>query len=118
MTSRRASHGGSRRSWKRPSKSMHQPHRIAGRLAWRNGRFEDGARAVPEETAVALTYNGGSYAVMMATPQDLTDFAIGFSLSEGIVHSPHDILSLDVVDLDDGIELRMWLAQDRAELVN
>jgi len=97
---------------------MHQPIRVAGRLGWRNGRFEDGARAVPEETAVALTYNGGTYAVMMATPQDLTDFAIGFSLSEGIVHSPHDILSLDVVDLDDGIELRMWLAQDKAELVN
>jgi FdhD protein len=97
---------------------MHQPHRIVGRTAWRNGRFEDGPRVVPEETAVALTYNGGTYAVMMATPQDLTDFAIGFSLSEGIVASPRDILSLDIVNLDDGIELRMWLAQDRAELVN
>jgi FdhD protein len=97
---------------------MHQPIRVVDRLGWRNGRVEDGARAVPEETAVALTYNGGSYAVMMATPQDLTDFAIGFSLSEGIVHSPRDIVSLDIIDLDDGIELRMWLAQDKADLVN
>ncbi|MBV8698373.1 MAG: formate dehydrogenase accessory sulfurtransferase FdhD [Bradyrhizobium sp.] len=97
---------------------MHQPIRVAGRLGWRNGHVEDGARAVPEETAVALTYNGGSYAVMMATPQDLTDFAIGFSLSEGIVQSPSDVLSLEIIDLDDGIELRMWLAQDKADLVN
>jgi FdhD protein len=97
---------------------MHHPHRIVGRLGYRNGRFEDGARAVPEETAVALTYNGGTYAVMMATPQDLTDFAIGFSLTEGIVQSPRDILSLDIIDLDDGIELRMWLVPAKAELVN
>jgi FdhD protein len=97
---------------------MHQPIRIVDRAGYHHGRFEDGARAVPEETAVALTYNGGTYAVMMATPQDLTDFAIGFSLSESIVQSPRDILSLDVVDLDDGIELRMWLAHDKAERVN
>jgi FdhD protein len=48
----------------------------------------------------------------------LQDFAIGFSLSEGIVQSPDEIHSLDIVDLDDGIELRMWLAPARAELVN
>ena len=75
-------------------------------------------RIIPEETAIALTYNGGTYAVMMGTPQDLADFAIGFSLSEGIVQSPDDIRSLDIIDLDDGIELRMWLAQANADRLN
>jgi FdhD protein len=97
---------------------MHDPVRIVGRQLWRNGECSDGARLIPEETAIALTYNGGTYAVMMGTPRDLQDFAVGFSLSEGIVQSPDEIRSLDVVDLDDGIELRMWLAQDKAERVN
>ena len=94
---------------------MHDPVRIVGRQIWRNGDCSEGARLIPEETAIALTYNGGTYAVMMGTPRDLQDFAIGFSLSEGIVQSPDEIRSLDVVDLDDGIELRMWLAPSRAD---
>ena len=94
---------------------MHDPIRKVHRQIWRDGRVSEGMRAVPEETAIALTYNGGTYAVMMGTPQNLEDFAIGFSLSEGIVQSPDDIDSLEVVPLDDGIELRMWLAQSKAD---
>src|ERR1700726_438187 len=74
-----------------------------------------GNRSMPQETAVALTYNGGTYAVMMGTPKNLRDFAVGFSLSEGVVQSADEIEQLDVVDLDDGIELRMWLAQTKAD---
>ena len=69
---------------------------------------------MPEETAVAFSYDGGTYAVMMATPQDLDDFALGFSLTEGIVATPADIRQLDVVEFEAGIELRMWLADPRA----
>jgi FdhD protein len=94
---------------------VHEPVRTVHRKVWRDGRASESARVIPEETALALTYNGGSYAVMMGTPQDLEDFAIGFSLNEGIIQSPNDIVSLDVVPLDDGIELRMWLAQSRAD---
>jgi FdhD protein len=97
---------------------MHDPVGIVDRRAWRDGRIERGSRRVAEETPIALTYNGGTHAVMMATPHDLRDFAIGFSLSEGIVQTPDDIGSLDIVDLDDGIELRMWLAPSRAERIN
>jgi FdhD protein len=94
---------------------VHDPVRTVGRQVWRGGSLTEGARTIPEETALALTYNGGTYAVMMGTPRDLEDFAIGFSLSEGIIRSPDDIDALDIVDLDDGIELRMWLAQAKAD---
>jgi len=97
---------------------MHVAVHTVERVAWRDGRISDGTRQIPEETALALTYNGGTYAVMMGTPRDLRDFAIGFSLSEGIVQSPGEINSLDIVDLEDGIELRMWLGASRAEPLN
>ena len=97
---------------------MHDPVGSVDRQVWRNGSASEGARTIPEETALALTYNGGTYAVMMGTPRDLADFAVGFSLSEGIIQSPADVDSLDIVDLDDGIELRMWLAQSKADRLN
>jgi FdhD protein len=90
----------------------------AERLIWRDGRLSTGTRLIPEETALALTYNGGTYAVMMGTPHNLRDFAIGFSLSEGIVRWADEIETLDIVELDDGIELRMWLTASSAEFVN
>ena len=97
---------------------MHDPVRTVRRQVRRESGASEGLRTVPEETALALTYNGGTYAVMMGTPQNLRDFAVGFSLSEGIVQSPDDINSLDIVPLDDGIELRMWLEPSLANRLN
>jgi FdhD protein len=94
---------------------MMQPVRIVPRQMWREGNASFGSRSIPEEVAVALTYNGGTYAVMMTTPQDLRDFAVGFSLSEGIISSPVDIESLDILPLDDGIELQIWLSRQKAD---
>jgi FdhD protein len=94
---------------------MMEPAKVVARRIWREGGPSVGSRSIPEESAVALTYNGGTYAVMMATPRDLRDFAVGFSLSEGVIGSPADIDSLDIVYLDDGVELRMWLSQPKAD---
>lgn len=72
-------------------------------------------RAIPEETAIAFTYDRSAFAVMMASPCDLQDFALGFSLTEGLIENPADISALEIVDLDNGIELRMSLAVARSE---
>ena len=94
---------------------MHEPVRTVTRTIWRRDGASAGVRAVPEETALAITYNGGTYAVMMGTPQDLHDFAVGFSLSEGVVNSAAEIQSFEAVEFDDGVELRMWLETGTAE---
>ncbi len=85
------------------------------RQVWRAAGVSNGVRAVPEETAVALTYNGSTYAVMMATPRDLEDFAVGFSLAEGVVKNARDIDTLEIVALDGGAECRMWLRDADAQ---
>ena len=71
------------------------------------------ARTIPTEVPVAFVYDGTTHAVMMASPTDLEDFAVGFSLAEGIIGTPEDIQSLDIVEQDKGIELRAWLVPDR-----
>ena len=68
---------------------------------------------VAEEAPVALVYNELSHAVMMATPQELEDFALGFSLSEGIVRDVAEIYGIDVVEHANGTEVRMHLAGER-----
>lgn len=72
-------------------------------------------RCIPEEVPVAFVYDGSTYAVMMASPADLEAFATGFSLSEGIVATPEEIQSLDIIRQPNGIELRMWLAPGRGK---
>lgn len=88
------------------------------RTVWRASGSAQDERAIPEETAIAFTYNTASYAVMMATPQDLEDFAVGFSLTEGVIPSIDAIEGIDIVEEEMGIELRIWLkAPEAAEFL-
>jgi FdhD protein len=85
------------------------------RTAYRGDAIARDTRTIPEETPIALSYNRSAYAVMLATPADLEDFAVGFSLTEGIVRNTAEIEELDIVPADTGIELRMWLAPELAD---
>jgi FdhD protein len=69
-------------------------------------------RAVAEECPVALVYDGTTIAVLMATPADLADLAVGFSLTEGIIKDSSEIEDLNVIPGSAGIELRIWLRPD------
>lgn len=66
-----------------------------------------------EEVPIALVYNGISHAVMLATPQDLEDFALGFSLTEGILQQPSELYALEVMPQANGIELQIEIASER-----
>ncbi len=91
------------------------PARRVLRQAWRNGSTLTGERTLAEEVPVAFSYDGAAHAVLMATPDDLEDFALGFSYTEGIITAPAEIADLAVVSVADGIVLRMWLTGDRSD---
>jgi FdhD protein len=80
---------------------------------WRGGKVQKVQDCLAEETPVALIYNGVSHAVMLATAQDLEDFALGFSLSEGIVQNVSELYAVNVQVQSNGIELHCELASER-----
>ncbi len=86
-------------------------------VGWRDGVLTPGGRMVPEETAIAFSYNRISHAIMMATPGDLEDFAIGFSVTEGVVAGPAEIEELEIVPAANGVELRMWISPSAMQAV-
>ncbi len=73
-------------------------------------RPDGGPEVLAAEVPVALVFDGTTQAVMMATPDDLEDFLIGFALSEGLIASPAEILRREIVEQPGGIEARAWLA--------
>jgi FdhD protein len=89
--------------------------RCVPRQAWRNGSTLIGERTLAEEVPVAFSYDGATHAILMATPDDLEDFALGFTYTEGIITAAAEIAELAVVSVADGIVLRMWLTGDRSD---
>jgi FdhD protein len=84
----------------------------ASRLVVSRDGVANGARMIAEEVPVAFTYGRVTYAVMMATPADLEDFAYGFSFTEGVAR-PDEITDIETVEHPKGVELRMTLCDDR-----
>jgi len=82
---------------------------------WRAGVMERADDAIAEEVPIAFVYNDEPHVVMMATPCDLEDLALGFSLSEALIGAPAELSGLDVHTLVEGIELRLRVPPARAE---
>ncbi len=91
--------------------------RTLRRTVWQQGALSSGEDQVVTECAIALVYNGISHVVMMATPVDLEDFALGFSLSEGILRSANQLLDFEAVATQDGIELSLSIPAEMFSLL-
>lgn len=92
---------------------LDEPLSVCEVIQWRDGKKSSAQDCLAEETPVALIYNGVSHAVMLATAQDLEDFALGFSLSEGIVQNVSELYGVEVRVQADGIELHCEIASER-----
>ncbi|MDQ0137401.1 FdhD protein [Neorhizobium galegae] len=87
----------------------------APQIVRRNGVTRAGSRVVPEEVPIAFSYGGSTHAVMMGTPADLEDFAVGFSLTEGIITSMAEIESISVVEEGAGLDVQVTLAEHKED---
>ncbi len=84
-------------------------------LQWRREQFQSFEDYVVEEVPVAFVYNGISQAVMMATPCDLEDFAIGFSLTEGIIDSRQQIYDLQISEESQGFQIDLQISSEKMQ---
>lgn len=82
-------------------------------VGYRGGRFVAAERAVPEETAVAISIGGSTHAVMMATPRDVEELGLGLALNERIALSRADIAGIAVVETDLGLDCQIRLSDER-----
>jgi FdhD protein len=90
------------------------PAAIAPSLQWRSGEFRETERLLPEETPVALVHDATTTAVMMASPLDFEDLALGFAFTEGIIAGTAQVRSIEIVPAAQGVEARMWLSSERS----
>lgn len=86
--------------------------RLVSVVNWREGEQQGREDHIAAEVPVALTYNRLSHVVMMATPSDLSDFGLGFSLTEGIIDQVSDLGSTRVLPRDQGIEVAMTINEE------
>lgn len=82
---------------------------------WRGGALEQADDRIAEEVPIAFVCNGRSHVVMMATPRDLDDFALGFALAEAVIADPSELGHVEVNTLLEGIELHLAVPAARAD---
>ncbi|WP_417262529.1 formate dehydrogenase accessory sulfurtransferase FdhD [Celeribacter sp.] len=82
---------------------------------WSAEGLREQSRSLMVETPVAIVFNGTTVAVMMASPQDIEDFAYGFALTEGYLRDLAEIERFEVIAHDKGLEARFWVAEQAAE---
>jgi FdhD protein len=86
-------------------------------IRWRDGQSSESPEIIAEETPVAIIYNGIPHVVMMATPQDLEDFTLGFSITEELISSPADLEKIEVVRYSKGIEIQATVSRACEEVI-
>jgi FdhD protein len=84
---------------------------------WHGARVEQRDDRLAEEVPIAIAYNDIPFAVMMATPADLDDFALGFSLTEGLIESPSELEAIERHARIEGIELKLRVPAARADSI-
>lgn len=85
---------------------------------WQNGQHEQRQDYVAEEVPISLVYNGIPHVVMLATPTNLEEFALGFSITEGIIKSPQELLSARVYHRSNGIEVQIKISEQRFQCLS
>jgi FdhD protein len=80
---------------------------------WQGNQLSTQLDYIAEEVPVSLVYNGVPHVVMLATPTNLEDFALGFSITEGIIQAPSELLSTHVYNRSNGIEVRLQIPESR-----
>lgn len=101
------------------SVSVDNCHQQSTVTRWQKGQMLDALDSIAEEIPIAMVYNGISHVVMMASPCDLEEFALGFSLSEGIIRKPEEIYAIELMMADaesiaSGIEIQMSITTQRS----
>lgn len=85
------------------------------RISRHGGVTAQGRRSVPEEVPIAFSYGGSTHAVMMGTPADLEDFAVGFSLTEGIIRDMSEMVDIEILEAGSGFDVQVMLGDNQAD---
>ena len=80
---------------------------------WRGEKHERKQDYIAEEVPISLVYNGAPHVVMLATPTNLEEFVLGFSITEGIIKNPQELLSARIYNRANGIEVQLKIPDQR-----